>query len=59
MAVKQRERKATEIRKERGGRKVGAELEEVVKRRKHQHRSTQGGAAQRCLERLMWADSLE
>ena len=28
-----------------------------VKRRKHQQRSTQGGAAQRCLKRLMWVDS--
>jgi len=44
---------------QRGGRKVAAELDGTVKRRKHQHRSTQGGAAQRCLERLMWADSLE
>jgi len=30
-----------------------------VKRRKHQKRSTQGGAAQRCLKRLMWVDPLE
>ena len=31
-----------------------------VKRRKHQKRSTQeGGAAQRCLQRLMWVDPLE
>ena len=28
-------------------------------RRKHQKRSTQGGAAQRCLKRLMWVDPLE
>ena len=27
-----------------------------VKRRKHQQRSTQGGAAQRCLKWLMWVD---
>ena len=61
MTVNQREREVTERKRERGGREAGAELEKVVKRREHQQRSAQDGAAQRAavfeatdVERFAW-----